>query len=120
MRVALPRRTGASDSEQLPITTRGRAVVARERAERVPGDLRVVMAVVVDKAGGDDLAAGIEHLAGGAGQFADLGDLAVFDRDIAMERRHPRPVDDPAILYQHVVRHRRSLLYIPLHGYCCR
>ena len=41
------------------------------------------MAVIVDKAGRDDLAAGIDRLLGGAGQFADLGDLAVLDRDIA-------------------------------------
>ena len=60
--LALPLRTGASDSEQLPNIDRGRAVVARERAERVPGDLRVVMAVVVDKAGRDGLAAGIDGL----------------------------------------------------------
>ena len=80
-------------------------MVAGERAERVPGDLRVVMAMIVDKARRDDLAAGIDGLAGGAGQFADLGDLAVLDRDIAVERRHPRAVDDPAVLDQQVIRH---------------
>jgi len=56
------------------------------------------MTVVVDKARRDDLAAGIDGLPGGAGQFAELGDLAVPDRDIADKRRHARAVDNPAIL----------------------
>ena len=39
---------------------RGGAVLGRERAQRVPGHLRVVMAVVVDKAGGDGAAVGVD------------------------------------------------------------
>src|SRR6516225_4489837 len=66
------------------------------------------MTVVVDKARRDDLAAGIDGLPGGAGQFAELGDLAVPDRDIADKRRHARAVDNPAILDQQVIRHRYS------------
>src|SRR5437016_12674670 len=92
-------------------------MVARERAERIPGDLRVVMAMVVDRARRDDLAADIDGLPGGARQFAGLGDLAVLDRNIAAERRHPRAVDDQAVLDQHVIRHRvpssRSMRYNP-------
>ena len=42
---------------------RGRAVLGREGAQRVPGDLRVVMAVIVDKAGGDGAALGVDGLA---------------------------------------------------------
>ncbi len=37
------------------------AVLGREGAERIPGDLRVVMAVVVDKAGGDGAALGVDR-----------------------------------------------------------
>src|SRR5712691_7228575 len=64
------------------------------------------MAVIVDKARRDDLAAGIDGLAGRPGELAELGDLAVLDPDIAVERRHPRAVDNPAILDQQVIRHR--------------
>src|SRR5438067_506036 len=81
-------------------------MVAGEGAERVPGDLRVVMAMIVDKAGRDDLAADIDGLAGRAGQFAHLDDLAVLDRDIALKGRHAGAVDDPAVLDQYIVRHR--------------
>src|SRR5271169_4070060 len=64
------------------------------------------MAVIVDKARGDDAAGGVDRARGRAAQLADLGDLAVFDSDIATERRHPRAVDDPAVLDQQVIRHR--------------
>src|SRR5690348_2545451 len=77
-----------------------------EGAERVPGDLRVVVAMIVDKAGRDGMAGRIDRPGSGAGQFADLGELAVLDRDIAAERRHPRAVDNEAVLDQQVIRHR--------------
>ena len=67
------------------------------------------MAVIVDKARRDGLPAGIDDLIGRPGQFADLGDLAVLDRDIAHEGRHPRAVDDPPVPDQQVIRHRFSL-----------
>src|SRR5271169_6165635 len=63
------------------------------------------MAVIVDKARGDDAAGGVDRARGRAAQLADLGDLAVFDSDIATKRRHPRAVDDPAVLDQQVIRH---------------
>ena len=85
-------------------------MVAGIGAERVPGDLRVVMTMVVDKARGDDAAVGIDRPLGGTAQFADLGDPAVLDADITAERRHPRAVDDPAVLDQEIVRHRYPFL----------
>jgi hypothetical protein len=91
----------------------GRAVVARERAQRIPGDLGVIVAVIVDKARGDRLTADIDDRVGSTRQFADLDDLAVLDGDIAMERRHARAVDDPAVLDQNVVRHLVVLLFAP-------
>ena len=83
----------------------GRAVVARERAQRVPGDLRVVMAMVVDKARRHDEALGIDGACRRPRQFADLDDLAVLDPDIAAERRRARAVDDAAVLDQQIVGH---------------
>ena len=67
----------------------GSAVLRGERAERVPGDLRVVMAVIVDKSRRDGAALGVDRAAGCAAQFADLHDLAVLDADIAPKSRHP-------------------------------
>jgi hypothetical protein len=63
------------------------------------------VAVIVDEARGDRLAADVDDGVGRARQFADLDDLAVLDGDIAMERRHARAVDDPAVLDQDVIRH---------------
>jgi hypothetical protein len=64
------------------------------------------MAMIVDKAGGDDLAADIDHLVGGAGQLAQLGDLAVLDGDVAVKPGHSRTVDDAPVLDQEIIRHR--------------
>src|SRR5262249_42630526 len=85
---------------------RGRAVVAGEGAERVPGDLRVVMAMVVDKARRDDAARSVDRARRRTGQFADLDDLAVLDRDIAAIGRAAGAVDDAAVLDQQVIGHR--------------
>ena len=85
-------------------------MVAGKGAQRVPGDLRVVMAVIVDEAGGDDPAVGVDRPRGRAAQFADLDDLAVLDPDIAAEGRHPRAVDDAAVLDQQIIRHRYPFL----------
>ena len=89
---------------------RGAAVVGRERAQRVPRDLRVVMAVIVDKAGRDDLPRGVDRALGRPAQLADLGDLAVLDADISAKRRHSGAVDDPAVLDQQIIRHRYPFL----------
>src|SRR6516164_10711725 len=63
------------------------------------------MAVIVDKARRNHPAVGVDRPRGGPGQFADLGDLAVLDPDIAAEGGHPRTVDDQAVLDQQVIRH---------------
>src|SRR5690242_3376865 len=68
------------------------------------------MAMIVDKAGRDGSAVGVDRAVGRAAQLADLGDLAVLDPDIAAKRRHPRAVDYSAILDQQVIRHRFLLL----------
>src|SRR5260370_29395960 len=74
-------------------------------AQRVPGDLGIVVAVVVDKPGRDGTAVGVDRPLGRTAQFADLDDLSVFDRDIAAESRHPRAIDDAAVTDQQIIRH---------------
>src|ERR1700736_3296550 len=81
-------------------------MLGRECAQRVPGDLRVIMAVIVDKAGCDGAALGVDRARRGAAQLADLDDLAVLDADIAAERWHPRAVDDQSVLDQQIISHR--------------
>ncbi len=83
-----------------------RTVLGREGAQRVPGDLGVVMAMVVDKARGDGAAVGVDRLFGRARQFADFDDLAALDADIAAKRRHARAIDDAAVFDQEVIGHR--------------
>ena len=55
-----PGRTGANPTPQLPMTTRGDAVPARRREQRVPRDLAVVVRVDVDEAGRDEQAVGVD------------------------------------------------------------
>ena len=85
-----------------------RAVLGGECAQRVPGNLRIVMTVIVDEPGRDGAAFSVDHAGSGATQFADLDDLAVFDADIAPKSRHSRAVDNKAVLDQQIVRHRYS------------
>src|SRR6516225_1080912 len=85
---------------------RGGAMFGREGAQWVPRDLSIVMAVIVDKAGGDGAAFGVDRARRGAAQLTDFDNLAVFDADIAAEGRHPRAIDDQSILDQQIIRHR--------------
>jgi hypothetical protein len=62
--------------------------------------------MVVDKAGGDDASLGVDRARRRSGQFADLDDLAVLDRDVAAIGGTARAVDDAAVLDQQVVSHR--------------
>src|SRR6516164_4829009 len=85
-------------------------MLGREGAQRVPGDLGIIMAVIIDKAGGDGAAIGVDRARRSAAQLTDVDDLAVLDADIAAERRHPRTVDDQSIFDQQIIRHRFLLL----------
>src|SRR6185503_11961141 len=76
---------------------RGDAVPRRQRAVRIPEELRVVVRVQVDEARRHDQAAGVDHLVGIVGaQLADLGDHPVLDAKVALEARQPAAVDDHA------------------------
>ncbi len=84
---------------------RGGAMLGREGAQRVPGDLRVVMAVVVDKPGGDGAARGVDRLRRRTAQLPDFDDFAVLDADIAAKRRHARTVDNEPVFDQQIIGH---------------
>ena len=58
----------------------GGAVIAGEGAQRVPGHLRIIVAVIIDEAGRDHQAVGINGARGGIAQFADRDNFAVADR----------------------------------------
>ena len=93
---------------------RGRAVVAGKRAERIPGDLRIIVAMIVDKARRDDAAVGVDRARRRPGQFPDLDDLAVLDRDIAAIGRSARAIDDTTVLDQQIISHPdRSFSVVP-------
>ena len=62
----------------------GRAVMAGVGAQRIPEDLRVVVAVIVDEARRDDPPVGLDHLAGGAARGARA------PRSCRRPRRHRR------------------------------
>src|ERR1700730_9482851 len=64
------------------------------------------MAVIVDKAGSNSAALGVDRARSGAAQLADFDDLAVLDADIAAERRHSRAIDNQSVLDQQIIRHR--------------
>ena len=71
------------------------------------------MAMIVDEAGRHHRAAGVDGARRRATEFADFDDLAVLDRDIAAEGRHPRAIDDTAIPDQQIVRHWSLSLICP-------
>src|SRR5437660_4722481 len=64
------------------------------------------MTMIVDKAGADRAAVGVDRLRRRAGELADLGDLAVLDPDIRAEARHAGTVNDASVLDQQIIRHR--------------
>src|SRR5438309_10494806 len=82
-------------------------MVASERAQRVPRNLRVEMAMVIDEAGRDRLTLNVDHPRRGPCQLPDLGDLAVRDRHVSPERGQAGAIDDASIFTQQVVSHHR-------------
>ena len=85
---------------------RGDAVPRGRADRRVPADLRVVMRVRVDKAGRDDSAGRIDDFRRAVADPADLGDLAILDRDIGLAPLRAGAVDHGAVLDQQIVGHR--------------
>src|SRR4051794_13608336 len=77
------------------------AVEDRRTRGRIPGQLRVVVGVQVDKAGCDDEAARIDRARGALA--VDVGDEeTVADTDVSLSRRCAGAVDDGAAANQEV------------------
>src|SRR5260370_32259995 len=74
--------------------------------------LGVKMGVVIDKAWRDDPSRRIDRpLGGGAVRLADADDFALMHRDIGLERRLARAVDDVPVLDEQIIGHD---FYLPL------
>src|SRR5271166_6684240 len=72
------------------------------------------MGVVVDTAGCDDAARGVDGTFGGsAGIFADPDDLAILHRDIRGKRRLARAVDNAPVFNEQIKGHAYSSLLPP-------
>ena len=107
--VAVGGATGREADAAVPHHHRGDAVEARRRAERVPGDLRVEMGVDVDEAGRDQLAARVDHLAGGTVVASDAGDAIADHGDVGLVARTTAAVDDEAAADHEIGTHGRVL-----------
>ena len=82
---------------------RGHAVPARRTADRIPGELRVEVAVDVDKAWCDQTARRVDAALRTASELAYLGDAPVDDGDVGAARRRAAAVHHRAVLDQDVV-----------------
>ena len=69
----------------------GHAMPRRGRDRAVPADLRIVMGVRIDEARRHDQPVGIDGALGAFRHLADLGHLAVVDRDIGLIAGAPVP-----------------------------
>ena len=87
---------------------RGHAVPWRYGHHAVPQDLRIVVRVDIDEAGGDHAAARLDRRGRLAGSLAHGGDFAVLDRDVAVARWGPGAVDYRTARDLEVVVHRIS------------
>ena len=76
----------------------GGPVIAGKGAQRVPGHLRIIVAMVIDEARRDHQAVGINGARRRVAQFAQRDNLAVGDRHIAAKGRHAGAIDDATIL----------------------
>ena len=76
---------------------------ARIGAERIPGDLGIVMSVVVDDSGSDHQAVRIQHLARLSTHFSDLDNPTAADGDVAVEAWQAGPVNNITVLDNQVV-----------------
>ena len=82
---------------------RRHAVVRREGAERVPGDLSVEVAMVIDEPGRDRPPVRVDGPLCRAPETANLGHLAAFDADVGVKGRHARAVDHEPVSDEQVV-----------------
>ena len=88
----------------------GGAVIAGEGAQRVPGHLRIIVAVIIDEARRDHQAVGINRTRRSIPEFADRDNFALADANIATEGRHAGAINDATVLNQEIIRHGLILL----------
>ena len=81
----------------------GHAQCHRRRRERIPQELRIVVGVQVDDAGGQRQALCVDPAACGAEVLADGGDAAVLHRQVACAGRRAEPVDERCVFDYEVV-----------------
>ncbi len=106
--VAPGRSAGRDGETAIADDRRGDAKRGRGRGERIPGELRVVVRVVVDDAGHQRQAVGIDYLLPGKG-FADFRNYSIAYREIGMARRRARSVQQQRPANDEVV-HCQSIL----------
>src|SRR5262249_37669094 len=87
---------------------RGDAVLRGGRDVLAPGDLAIIMRVDVDKARGNQLAAGVDLFLAVPSDLADLADAAVLDGDIAVIEVAAASVGNRAAADHEVMSHRAS------------
>jgi hypothetical protein len=63
------------------------------------------MSVSIDKAGGDNMAFGVDHVIGSLVDSTDFRDLTVFDAHIAAIPRAAGTVDNHSVLDNDIVSH---------------
>jgi hypothetical protein len=86
----------------------GNTVIARVGTERIPGDLGIVMSVVVDDSGSDHQAIRIQHLARLSTHLSDLDDMTVANGDVAVKARQSGTVNNLSVSDDQVVWHCSS------------
>ena len=84
------------------------AVEAARRGVRLERELRVVVGVRVDDAGGHHLPVGVDLAGAGLLHEADLGDAAVLDGDVGPPPRQPRAVHHDAVADHQIEGGHRS------------
>ncbi len=78
-----------------------------------PGGLRVIMRMDIDKAGRDQLAAGVDDLIGGAVNPADGRNFPVQNGDIGLKRFSAASIRDGSVLDDDIIMHVTISLLCP-------
>ena len=81
------------------------AVVAGAGADRIPEDLGVHVRVPIHESRGNDVALGVQHLAGALADSPDARDPAALNADVRAIAGHAGPVDHRAVLDHQVILH---------------
>jgi hypothetical protein len=74
------------------------AVITGEAAHRIPGHLRIIVAMVIDEPRGHHQAVGINGARGRPAQFAGGDNFTVGDSHVPSESGHSRAIDHATVL----------------------